>query len=501
MNNGGIPPECAYVDFIKYLVDNTQRYFEAINPNGSALWSRLRPGIEVIFTIPDSCDSSQQAFIRMVAAMAVLAETPRMGAVLKIITEGEASAYYALAQRPSQLRSSNGGTFAVVDAGEALVGITGYRVRSLGPRLEIEDACSREYVQAGALYVDNAAYDMLRSKLATSIFSGEEYLEEMMNSFKTKTRPLFDGSQINNVIDFGGRRDTDRLHGILMGKLTLSRDEVTRLFDHSVACITKSCQKLLDGYHMKTIFLTGSFGESPYLRSKLKEIFAKQGCDILSFDELSRHIASKGAFVWRFERGDSVTPSQQTEPERSLRPLNPTSTVQSVGRFDEVVEHPRGSELQRPQQERLVLSFDIGTTCSAVSFVHSYPGANPEVRLVTRWPGQPLASGDSKAPTLVAYRDSVPIATGAEAVEFVGQPDYEIAQWFKLHLHPESMTSSAPGSTIEIPPLPTGVSLLQVYSTFLRFMYQSTSGFFEETTPGGSNIWQRLEPHATLVFA
>ncbi|KAG8768710.1 hypothetical protein FRC15_005016, partial [Serendipita sp. 397] len=336
MNNGGIPPECAYVDFIKYLVDNTQRYFEAINPNGSALWSRLRPGIEVIFTIPDSCDSSQQAFIRMVAAMAVLAETPRMGAVLKIITEGEASAYYALAQRPSQLRSSNGGTFAVVDAGEALVGITGYRVRSLGPRLEIEDACSREYVQ-----------------------------------------------------------------------------------------------KLLDGYHMKTIFLTGSFGESPYLRSKLKEIFAKQGCDILSFDELSRHIASKGAFVWRFERGDSVTPSQQTEPERSLRPLNPTSTVQSVGRFDEVVEHPRGSELQRPQQEKLVLSFDIGTTCSAVSFVHSYPGANPEVRLVTRWPGQPLASGDSKVPTLVAYRDSVPIATGAEAVEFVGQPDYEIAQWFK----------------------------------------------------------------------
>ncbi|KAG8809988.1 hypothetical protein FRC19_004859, partial [Serendipita sp. 401] len=186
---------------------------------------------------------------------------------------------------------------------------------------------------------------------------------------------------------------------------------------------------------------------------------------------------------------------------RSLRPLNPTSTVQSVGRFDEVVDRHRGSELQRPQQEKLVLSFDIGTTCSAVSFVHSYPGANPEVRLVTRWPGQPLASGDSKVPTLVAYRDSVSIATGAEAVEFVGQPDYEIAQWFKLHLHPESMTSSAPSSTIEIPPLPTGVSLLQVYSTFLRFMYQSTSEFFEETTPGGSNIWQRLEPHATLVFA
>ena len=46
--------------------------------------------------------------------------------------------------------------------------------------------------------------------------------------------------------------------------------------------------------------------------------------------------------------------------------------------------------------EKLVFAIDLGTTQTAVSFVHLQPGLAPRVKLVTRWPGQEDASGDCK---------------------------------------------------------------------------------------------------------
>ncbi|KAG8776438.1 hypothetical protein FS842_001382 [Serendipita sp. 407] len=48
------------------------------------------------------------------------------------------------------------------------------------------------------------------------------------------------------------------------------------------------------------------------------------------------------------------------------------------------------------QDEAIILSFDIGTTHTAVSFSHAIPGERPDVRPVMKWPGQPEASGETK---------------------------------------------------------------------------------------------------------
>jgi hypothetical protein len=58
---------------------------------------------------------------------------------------------------------------------------------------------------------------------------------------------LFDGTQVSSVLDFGGPRDNDRAHGILKGKLNLTKDEVSKTFDVSVSRIVDSCLKLLAG--------------------------------------------------------------------------------------------------------------------------------------------------------------------------------------------------------------------------------------------------------------
>ncbi|CCA74290.1 hypothetical protein PIIN_08243 [Serendipita indica DSM 11827] len=153
--------------------------------------------------------------------------------------------------------------------------------------------------------------------------------------------------------------------------------------------------------------------------------------------------------------------------------------------------------------ERLILAMDIGTTNTAVSFIHAYPGRRVEVKMVAKWPGQEEAVGDSKIPTIVAYRNGEPIAFGAEAQEYLGDEEYTIAKWFKLHLHPQSMRlEDAPpaysrhpnhADLTEIPPLPTGVTLKGVYSSFMRYLYNSSRAYFENTTPNGAGIWDRLQ--------
>ncbi|KAG8813085.1 hypothetical protein FRC18_002677 [Serendipita sp. 400] len=161
--------------------------------------------------------------------------------------------------------------------------------------------------------------------------------------------------------------------------------------------------------------------------------------------------------------------------------------------------------------EKIIIAIDLGTTHSAVSFTHAYPGSVVDVRMVTKWPGQPEAAGDSKIPTLVAYKNRAVVACGAEARDYVGDEEYEVAKWFKLHLHPDSMKiSDAPpayGSnetgtpTIEIPPLPTGVNLTQVYVAFLQYMFTCTKTFFETNTPNGVAIWNRLKGDMVIILA
>ncbi|PVF96877.1 hypothetical protein CPB86DRAFT_826887 [Serendipita vermifera] len=177
--------------------------------------------------------------------------------------------------------------------------------------------------------------------------------------------------------------------------------------------------------------------------------------------------------------------------------------------------------------ENILISFDIGTTQSAVSFSYVYPGEYPEVRTVIKWPGQPESSGDSKIPTIIAYQNGKAQAFGAEARGYIDDDDYEMASWFKvksmpgylmgfhlivspkLHLHPETMkTSDLPpsygnldkGSQIEIPDLPQNTTLKQIYSDMIGYLYATTKKFFEESLPGGQHIWGRLEPSIVMIF-
>jgi hypothetical protein len=53
---------------------------------------------------------------------------------------------------------------------------------------------------------------------------------------------------------------------------------------------------------------------------------------------------------------------------------------------------------------------------------------------------------------------------------------------------------------MDIPSLPKGVTLKQVYVTFLAYLFSAAQNFFENNTPNGSRIWNRLEDQNVIIF-
>lgn len=53
---------------------------------------------------------------------------------------------------------------------------------------------------------------------------------------------------------------------------------------------------------------------------------------------------------------------------------------------------------------------------------------------------------------------------------------------------------------MEIPPLPPSVTLQRVYTDLIRYLFQNTRVFFEDSTPNGAIIWERLKSRIIVVL-
>lgn len=69
---------------------------------------------------------------------------------------------------------------------------------------------------------------------------------------------------------------------------------------------------------------------------------------------------------------------------------------------------------------------------------------------------------------------------------------------FKLHLRPKAQSSTH--VTYQIPPLPQGKTAIDVFSDFLRYLYQCARSFIEETHANGVELWRNLESFTEFVL-
>ncbi|PPQ89040.1 hypothetical protein CVT25_006718 [Psilocybe cyanescens] len=184
-------------------------------------------------------------------------------------------------------------------------------------------------------------------------------------------------------------------------------------------------------------------------------------------------------------------------------------------------------------QRKLVLAFDVGTTFSGISYRlvgHLLLNLSSElwvllcsilnlgevakIRSVTRsihkalkrrFHAQHCAGGGSKIPTVIYYDKHGEVrAVGAKARQKGIEADAEDkewtkAEWFKLHLHPQS-SSAALIASHAIPPLPKGKTVIDVFADFLRYLHQCARTYIEETHPNGTDMWQNLETCTDFVL-
>lgn len=284
----GVSLSRIYAQFMAYLFSSTKAFFENTTPNGRSIWSRLDNDMVIVIATPNGWDVSQHVFLKHAAIKAGIVRSQQEAEDrLEFVTEGEASVHYALAKTNMRTWMRKGSIFCVCDCGGSTVDSTLYECKQLLPKLTLEEVCASECVQAGGVFVDRAARQMLTIKLRNSNYGDEESLNDMELAFERKTKRLFDGTNESYVIDFGGRQDNDREFGILKGKLTLSREEVASAFNDVLRQITDSCLRLRKDRKIRHLLLVGGFGESPYLQTCLRETFGKQGTEVVTVEDSS----------------------------------------------------------------------------------------------------------------------------------------------------------------------------------------------------------------------
>lgn len=122
-----------------------------------------------------------------------------------------------------------------------------------------------------------------------------------------QTKRIFDGTQESSFLQFGRSGDTDRSKGVLKGRVSLTRPEIKSIFDGVINSIVESVIRLVgtrkvqvgshngiylsfltcDYFVSQYILLVGGFGESPYLRTRLRAVLHSYIPEIVAVDEPS----------------------------------------------------------------------------------------------------------------------------------------------------------------------------------------------------------------------
>ncbi|KAG7450059.1 uncharacterized protein BT62DRAFT_928843 [Guyanagaster necrorhizus] len=148
---------------------------------------------------------------------------------------------------------------------------------------------------------------------------------------------------------------------------------------------------------------------------------------------------------------------------------------------------------------KLVISFDLGTTFSGISYSILEPGVVPEINGVTRYPSQDAGS-DAKIPTIMYYDALGKLkAVGAETQHPVIEEAAQTEGWkkysgFKLHLGPQ--TASA-----YLQPLSPHKEIITLFSDFYAYLYACAKSFVQETHHISLSEWSSMEGGIHFILA
>ncbi|KIM23505.1 hypothetical protein M408DRAFT_332335 [Serendipita vermifera MAFF 305830] len=279
----GVTIEQVYADMMRYLMDNTQKYFEKSSPKGEVIWARVRDTIVIVLVTPNAWDIREQSRLRLAAIRASLVTEENAGHLLQFVAESEASVHYALVNHPGDWLQKNT-VFAVIDCGGSTVDTAVYHCVSATP-VSLSETCPSERVQTGGIFVNREVKKMLNNKLRGSAFNVPDIIKSMVDAFEKDVKPKFDGIRDRYDLKFGVIRDNGLRVGIERGRIALSNEDLKPAFDVVTDKVCKDCSEVLPGQKTEYVLLVGGFGDSPYMQKVLSEKLRAYHMELITVED------------------------------------------------------------------------------------------------------------------------------------------------------------------------------------------------------------------------
>ncbi|KDQ12480.1 hypothetical protein BOTBODRAFT_176419 [Botryobasidium botryosum FD-172 SS1] len=258
----GISLEKIYADFMAYLHRHTRNHFHTRIPTGAKIWNELEAVTEFIIAHPNGWGPTEQNFLRAAAVAAnIVPSGDEAIKRLRFVSEAEASVHFITMRPDFQKELKFNLKLLVCDAGGSTVDTTLYTVDKVSPLyLREEKASACKCVQAGAMFVDRAAKAYFKDIFAKPNLDDEdreEYISQAVESFEANAKRSFEGPMEEKSITVGDTR-TD-------------------------------------------INCDGGFGESPYLRNRIKAGAETPGIRLTIADGSTAKAVADGAIVWSIQ--------------------------------------------------------------------------------------------------------------------------------------------------------------------------------------------------------
>ncbi|KAF9783214.1 hypothetical protein BJ322DRAFT_1110093 [Thelephora terrestris] len=147
-------------------------------------------------------------------------------------------------------------------------------------------------------------------------------------------------------------------------------------------------------------------------------------------------------------------------------------------------------------ERKLVLAFDIGTSDSSVSFASLDPGKVPQIKSVTRYFDNPGIGSAWTSSTL--YYDRKGNFRGVENGTGLQDDESLIQMRWKLMLELGG-PAPAPRDCMSRD-LPMGKTIVDLFSDFMRYLFDSTKSFFVAIESNGEFLWNSATDNIELVL-
>ncbi|KZP20070.1 hypothetical protein FIBSPDRAFT_546789 [Athelia psychrophila] len=298
-------------DFMKYLFQCAETFIK--DTHSPELWASVADNIDFVLTHPNGWEGAQQAQIRRAAVRAGLVLDSAKGqSRLQLLTEGEASLHFCIANGLTSDSMTNGKGIMIVDAGGGTIDLSAYYM--CNEPLSFEEIAPTECRLQGSVFVTRRARTFLAEKLALSKYGSPEDLANMTSCFDKTTKLRFRNPDEPSYIKFGGVRDRDPDVGIRSGQLKLPGTEVAALFEPSADSIIEAIDKQRNSASkpIAAIFLVGGFAASDWLFSKLQAHLTQVGIMFSRPDNHVNKAVADGAMTFYLDHRVSARVAPKT---------------------------------------------------------------------------------------------------------------------------------------------------------------------------------------------